>query len=313
MACNVPRQVAATYSGLWTKVLQNAEHLKLGITKKRFKGLDKAPKYSSRTCPLNYGRDYSFVKGKVSVITLQGRIKVEYQGYHKHLDLVLSGKATYGAAKIWYNKSTKTYYLLVSIEVEVPELNSTDIKRVMGVDVGRRYLAVVTDTKNQTQFFSGKSTVHKAGHYQRVRKRLQQKGTRSAKRRLKAIAGRERRFTADVNHCLAKQIVTPNTLIGLESLTNIRERTKPKNQGKKASKKQRKANRNQAKWAFAELHSFIDYKAIMSGSIAVKVDADYTSRSCPKCGHTHEDNRPGKGLVFHCMSCGFTLHADSVA
>src|SRR5258707_15145423 len=40
MACNVPRQVGATYKGLWTKVKQNAAHRKAGHTKKRYKGLD---------------------------------------------------------------------------------------------------------------------------------------------------------------------------------------------------------------------------------------------------------------------------------
>jgi putative transposase len=45
MACNVPRQVAGTYKGLWTKLKQNLAHRKAGHTKKRYKGLDKSPKY----------------------------------------------------------------------------------------------------------------------------------------------------------------------------------------------------------------------------------------------------------------------------
>jgi predicted transposase len=49
MACNVPRQVAATYKGLWTKVKKNAQARKAGLTKKRYKGLDVAPKYVSPT------------------------------------------------------------------------------------------------------------------------------------------------------------------------------------------------------------------------------------------------------------------------
>src|SRR6266704_4033770 len=49
MACNVPRQVGATYKALWTKAKQNAAHRKAGITRKRYKGLDKPPKYVSPT------------------------------------------------------------------------------------------------------------------------------------------------------------------------------------------------------------------------------------------------------------------------
>ena len=59
MACNVPRQVGATYKGLWTKAKKNAEARRLGYTKKRFKGLDKPPHYVSPTLTYNLGRDYS--------------------------------------------------------------------------------------------------------------------------------------------------------------------------------------------------------------------------------------------------------------
>jgi len=80
MACNVCRQVGATYRTLWAKVKQNSQHREQGKTKKRYKGLDKPPQFVSRTCNLNYGRDFSFVKQGISLISLQGRIKVSYSG-----------------------------------------------------------------------------------------------------------------------------------------------------------------------------------------------------------------------------------------
>ena len=55
MACNVPRQVGATYKTLWTKVKQNAVARKAGLTKKRYKGLDEAPKYISPHFDLSIG------------------------------------------------------------------------------------------------------------------------------------------------------------------------------------------------------------------------------------------------------------------
>jgi IS605 OrfB family transposase len=313
MACNVPRQVGGIYKGLLTKLKQNEEAVRTGKTKKRFKGLDKAPKFISRTCHLNSLRDFTFKPNQqVSVITLQGRITINYSGYNKHLELIKSG-CKIGGAKIYYSKSSKTYFLLVSLELELPELEPVNLSRVVGVDVGRRFLAVTTDVQNKTQFFSGKETIHKANQYQRVRKTLARKGTRSATRRLRLVSGRERRFTADVNHKISKRIVTPGTLFGLEDLTHIRERTKLKKKGRKASKKQRKANRKQSKWSFAELHSFIDYKAVFTNSLTIKVDADYTSKGCPKCGHVSDNNRPNKGLTFRCECCNFESHADLVA
>jgi putative transposase len=44
----------------------------------------------------------------------------------------------------------------------------------------------------------------------------------------------------------------------------------------------------------------------------VKVDADYTSQACPRCGYTSPINRPENGLLFVCQCCQYTLHADLV-
>lgn len=311
MACNVPRQVAATFKSLLTKVKQNNEAIKKGHTKKRFKGLDEAPRYSSRTVTLNYQRDYSFKSDQqVSIGTLNGRIVVPYEGGNKHLYLIKTCP-NIGAAKIVYQRSSKTYYLMVSLEIELPDIDPMTITRISGVDVGMRYLAVETDINNKSAFYSGKASRHRANQYQKARRTLQRKDTRSAKRRLIALSGRERRFIADVNHQMSKEIAQPNSLIGLENLTGIRDRTKSKS-GKKATKKQRRANRNKALWSFAELHSYIDYKANLVGSLATKVPAHYTSQSCPKCGHTSKANRPNKGLMFRCECCGNELHADLV-
>jgi putative transposase len=128
LACSVERQVAATYKGLWTKLLKNAEHRRKKITKKRFKGLGKPPKYSPPTIQYTYERDYTFQReSQVSVGTLNGRISVPYQGYEKHVALIRQG-ATIGDAKLWYDKVRKTFYLLVSLEgvLEMGEVLSRD-------------------------------------------------------------------------------------------------------------------------------------------------------------------------------------------
>jgi IS605 OrfB family transposase len=200
---------------------------------------------------------------------------------------------------------------------------------VVGVDVGVRYLAVTATTKDTSAFHSGKQVVPKANHYARLRKRLQKKGTRAATRRLIAISGRERRLCppdgglkADANHRVSLHIANanPHSLIGLEDLTDIRERTRRRTRRKKksgkgyepASRKQRKSNAAYSKWSFAQLQSMIAYKALLHKSTAIKVDANYTSKACPICGHMCDTNRPGKGLLFICQNCHYTLHADLV-
>src|SRR5215471_490608 len=92
MATNVPRQVGATYKTLWTKVKQNAKARKAGLTRKRYKGLDKPPKYVSPTLTYNYQRDYSLkTDQQVSLLTLDGRVIVPYTGYNRHVALLHNG------------------------------------------------------------------------------------------------------------------------------------------------------------------------------------------------------------------------------
>ncbi len=313
MACSVPRQVGATYKALWTKVKQNAAHRKAGHTKKRYKGLDKPPKYVSPTLTYQHRKDYSFKREqRVSILTLDGRVIVSYTGYSEHVALIQKG-AEIGAAKLWYDKPKKQFYLLISLEIETPDPTPETHTSVAGVDVGVRYLAVTSTTKGDCTFHTGKSIVPKANHYARLRKRLQKKGTRSATRRLMVISGRERRLKQDANHVVSKRIALrhPHSLIGLENLTDIRERTRRK-KSKKGSLKQRRANAAYSKWSFAELQSMIAYKALLHSSMAIKVDAHYTSKACPVCGHTCDANRPNKGLLFVCQNCHYTLHADLV-
>jgi putative transposase len=277
MACSVPRQVGATYKTLWTKVKQNAALRKAGKTKKLYKGLDQAPQYVSPTLTYQLGHDYSFkTEHRVSILTLEGRVILPYSGYSKHVTLIQQG-AHIGAAKLWYDRPHKQFYLLVSLEVEVADPTPETHTGVVGVDVGMRYLAVSSTTQDGCTFHSGKQLVPTANHYARLRKRLQQKGTRSATRRLVVISGRERRLKQNANHVVSKRIVEahPHSLIGLEKLTDIHERRRRRT-GKRASQKQRTMNAASSKWAFAELHSMIAYKALLHESMAIKVDAHYT-------------------------------------
>jgi IS605 OrfB family transposase len=275
--------------------------------------LDQAPRYIAPTLTYQFGHDYGFkTERRVSLLTLKGRVILPYTGYERHVALIQRG-ARVGAAKVWYDKPHKQFYLLVSLEIVVADPLPERHQRIVGIDVGQRYLAVATDTQNRIMFFPGAGARANADHYARLRKRLQHKGTRSATRRLIVIAGRERRLKHERNHLISRQIVTayPHSLIGLEDLTYIRERRRRKH-GKKASVKQRRANRHASQWAFAELQGYITYKALLAGSKAVKVDAYKTSQACPCCGHTTEDNRPQQGLLFVCQVCQLVLHADLV-
>jgi len=138
------------------------------------------------------------------------------------------------------------------------------------------------------------------GNYQKLKRDLQRKGTKSAKRLLKKISGKENRFVRNVNHCISKKIVnTNNTVFALENLKNIRNNTKTYN---------KKLNRMIGNWSFAQLQSFIQYKSERQGKSVIHIKPDYTSQQCSKCGCIEKTNRAGN--IFKCVECGFQLDAD---
>ena len=197
------------------------------------------------------------------------------------------------AVKLGITRSGKAYINLI-YRVPQPAQPPTS-GETLGVDRGLYKIAVTSKggeyTSNQVRAVRRK--------YQHNRATLQQKGTRSAKRRLKAMSGREKRFMSDINHCVSKHLVhTPNIgRIALENLTGIR-----KNKRNKTTRKWL------GQWAFHQLESNIIYKAHHLGIDVVLVDPAYTSQCCSTCGYTDRNNRR-KG-TFACRSCGFIANAD---
>jgi len=200
------------------------------------------------------------------------------------------------------------WFLLVT--VEAPEGTPIPPKDFIGVDFGVVNLATDSDgdvyTNAETEQVRRKqnkvrrSLGRKAGKVKRSGRR-----PTNIKRKLKALSGRERRFKANENHRISKRIVEKATDtkrgIGLEDLTDIRERTRF-----------RKAQRDKmSKWSFAELRGFIEYKAKLAGVPVIAVDPRDTSRTCPECGHIDKGNRPVRALFMR-LSCGHFDHADVV-
>jgi IS605 OrfB family transposase len=137
----------------------------------------------------------------------------------------------------------------------------------------------------------------------RLRKKLQKKHTTSANRRLKKLAGKERRFATHTNHVISKQIVATaegsGRGISVEELTGIRGRVTVRHG-------QRVVLHS---WAFLQLKMFVLYKAALAGVPVVQVDPRNSSRECSCCGHIDKLNRPSQSR-FSCRACGFTAHAD---
>jgi putative transposase len=241
---------------------------------------------------------------RVSLLTLEGRIIVpvimgkyqseRFNGEHGQCDLL--------------RRKDGKWFLLVSVETpDVAPMASTDF---IGVDFGVVNLAVDSDG----EMHMGDDVERIRKHYEKVKRSLQRKATKqkrggkrplSAKRKLKALSGRERRFKANTNHTIAKKIVAKATDTGrgvaIEDLEGIRNRTRFR-------KRQRD---RMSKWAFAELRGYIEYKAALVGVKVIPVDPRDTSKRCPSCKHVSGKNRIRRD-VFLCDECGYFDHADIV-
>ncbi|WP_328436568.1 transposase [Streptomyces sp. NBC_00444] len=238
---------------------------------------------------------WQIAERRVSVWTVSGRLKdVTFTASPEQLAtlaLYRKGESDLMCRDgMWFLHST----------CEVPETTpNTDPVDFLGIDLGIVNIATTSDG----EIMAGRK-INRVRHRERgLRRKLQKKNTPSAKRRLKKRRRKEARRARDINHKIAKHVVAEAERTGrgiaLEDLTGIRERVRLR-------KPQRATH---SSWSFAQLGSFIAYKARRAGVPVVYVDPAYTSRTCAECGHIDRANRVSQAW-FACRNCGFVDHAD---
>jgi len=243
-------------------------------------------------------RNLSIKKDNViSLATLGKRISIKYK-YHKPLkdyDLCCQSELN-------FDKPTNRFY--VSFFYDKTELAPYDTEKFIGVDLGVVNLATTSDG----EVFSGEKVEEYRKKITKLKAELQSKKSVSAKYKLKRLSKREANYKKDVNHCISKKLVQKaNALkvgIKLEDL-NFKKKVKSKGY----TKKWKDNNARIGKWAFFQLRSFIDYKAKLLGIPVIYIKPAYTSQTCSKCGHCHEDNRLNQS-EFKCLSCDYENNAD---
>jgi IS605 OrfB family transposase len=188
--------------------------------------------------------------------------------------------------------------LHVVVTVGAPEVAPSD--DVVGVDLGLSRPAVTSTNR----FLGKRAWKAIEGQLFKLKRALQQRGTKSAKRHLRKVRHKQMRFRHNADHILSKQIVQSAEMGGtivLENLKDIRKRAR-----------MRRKTETQPRihsWSFAQLRNFIGYKAEERGCRVVAVDPRHTSQACSRCGHSARNNRRSRDL-FVCRACSYSLHAD---
>src|SRR6266566_2724657 len=230
----------------------------------------------------------------VSLLTIQGRILVPFRvGPYQQARL----DAIKGQADLLYRNGT--WYLAVTLDVPTPTPDEpTD---TLGVDLG--IVNIATDSTGET--FSGAQVEKTRKRLHTLRQQLQKRGTKSAKRHLKKLSGREARFRKNTNHVISKHIVHKakenKQGIAIEELRHIRQRTECTVRHSQRAR--------HSSWSFAQLRFFLSYKAALAGVPLHLVDPRNTSRTCSVCGHCAEENRKSQAS-FVCQACGHRDNAD---
>ncbi len=249
----------------------------------KFKGLA-TTRFDSRT--LTFKRD--FAEATLTVCP-KGRVSGELQMPGQMREKLRTWKI--GSADLIFREGE--FYLHISVNTDAPEVREPSGS--LGADFGVKRVAVTSDNT----FHTAKFIRHKKRCFQKTRSELQSNGSRTAKRVLRRVSGREQRFVADSNHCISKNIVAHakanNQRIVLEDLTFIRGRAK------------RFMTKHIHGWSFAQLRSFVEYKADAAGVEVAFVNPAYTSKGCSRCLHIGSRSSQSN---FNCAHCGLRLNAD---
>ncbi|GHO55584.1 RNA-guided endonuclease InsQ/TnpB family protein [Ktedonobacter robiniae] len=284
---NMPAQLVCAAHVKATEAVKSA----LDRVKKGRKA--RAPR--SRVCPIRYDQRSYWVKWETlttSLATVQGRVQLSFT-VPKYAEKYLGGKIC--SADLCYRKGK--YTLHVVVRLPDPARPSSD--EMIGVDLGLTHPAVTS----KHLFLGERRWKEQERRIFRLKRQLQTKNTKSAKRHLKKLSGKRFRQRKDHDHVLSKRIVQhapPGSTIVLENLTHIRSR---------ARIRKGEGQRRLHSWSFAQFHSFLSYKAQEKGVAVVKVDPRHTSQTCSCCGHQARNNRRSQSL-FLCRMCGFSLNAD---
>jgi len=275
LAVRAINRVAASYA--------EAPHM-LHIFKDGFIPLDK------RLFSLKRNGDF-----QASISTIRGRVKA-YLLLSEHQRKLLENPIL-GARLI--------------LERELPHINICVNCKVMqgpmispvGVDLGfKKLMAASNGFKIKGGQFNARIR-----NYRALEATLRNRGTSSAKRRLKRLSEREGRWKRTSLHQSSRALIeslVDGEYIVLERLHGRKVRTESK-------RNHQPLERNRSS-VMARLHEMITCKCIESGISVVLVPPDYTSQRCPRCGTIDKNNRRSQAL-FRCIHCGYQHNADYIA
>ena len=281
----------------------NAKNTKLKQKKPRKAGRMKRPSMKEK-CTMRYD---------VRTVTLRGS-QLTFSTCGKRIRTIISipefFTERYPSSEGWKLKGAnigidRKGRVFVNLIYECPDLviEENNDGKIVGLDRGVYNIV----TTSEGVHYGAKDARRVKRKYSHVRSELQKKGTRSAKRRLKAISSCEKRFVQDQNHCISKELADSDGDVSVYVLEDLSSMNMLRLKGK-SNKTMRKWLSN---WSYSDLESKLAYKCQKNGIRVEFVDARYTSQKCSVCKTIDKASR--KGNRYICRHCGNNMHADTNA
>jgi putative transposase len=233
-------------------------------------------------------RIYSRTKDKyiINIITTDKRKLFKIESYPK-LDFLMNNY-DYSDPLIF----VRSGQLFISLTFDVNPSEKEKKNLCLGVDLGIRRVASCSDGR----LFIDKKFNKEKRKLRYLKRCLQSKGTKSARKHLKKIRGKERNINKNQTHLIANEILKTNAnIIALENLKGIKK------------KKHKNENKNGVSQVpFFDLRRILTYKAENMGKHICLVSPVYTSQIDSVTGLKEGERR---GCRFYAKS-GVIYDAD---
>ena len=207
------------------------------------------------------------------------------------------------------------WYISIQTQREVEQPVSTATTSI-GIDLGIARFATFSDGSHIAPLNSLKTQQAKLAKYQRrmAHKQKFSNNWKKAKTKVQKLYTTIANARRDFLHKATTTISQNHAVVFVEDL-QVRNMSQSaagtaENSGTNVAAKSG-LNKAILDQGWGEFRRQLDYKTAWNGGMLFAVPPQYTSQTCPCCGHVSADNRQTQAR-FACVECGYENHADVV-
>lgn len=207
------------------------------------------------------------------------------------------------------------WYISFQVEQEIAEPKHRATSAV-GVDVGIAKFVTLSDGSHLKPLNAFRKHERRLAIEQRkLSKKVKfSSNWRKQKSKIQTIHSHIANCRKDYLHKSSSEISKNHAMVAIEDLRVLNMSKSAKGNAEQHGKNVKAKsglNKSILDQGWYEFRRQLEYKQLWNGGIVVAVPAQYTSQTCPCCGHVSKENRQTQAH-FECVECGYTNNADIV-